>query len=97
MDAYLFGRIAGEVRSFTLPEDREALDVWAAHCRARVRDPAEFDNLHRFVNDHLDTAAQALLEGTFPSITWTDGDVPLSVSYLLISGEAREDCYGSGR
>ncbi|WP_067904081.1 hypothetical protein [Nocardia vaccinii] len=96
MDAYLFGRIAGEVRSFTLPEEREALDAWAADCRTRAQDTREFDNWHQFVNEHLDTAAQALIEGKFPSITWTDGDVPLSVSYHLIPHEAGEDGCGAG-
>lgn len=90
MDAYLFGRIAGEVRSFTLPEEREAFDSWVARCRARARDKQEFDNLHRFVNGHLDTATEANSEGKFPSITWMDGDVPLSVAYHVIPHESRK-------
>ncbi|WP_157121270.1 hypothetical protein [Nocardia miyunensis] len=75
MDAYLFGRFGGEVRSFTLPEEREGVDNWAAHCRASARDTDEFDNLHRMVKGYLDTAAEATAEGKFVSISWMDGSL----------------------
>lgn len=67
------------------------------NCRAAAQDKQEFDNLHRFVNNHLANAAEANSEGTFPSITWTDGDVPLSVSYHLIPHDSRKDGCGSSR
>ena len=94
VDAYLFGRIGGEVGSFTLPEDRDALDRWAARCRPRAPDPREFDTVHRFVTQHLDTAPLTNSLGAFPSITWTDGDVPLSVSYLPIPHDSGTDRWG---
>ncbi|MFF3568257.1 hypothetical protein ACFYXQ_10840 [Nocardia jiangxiensis] len=97
MDAYLFGRFGGEVRSFTLPEEREDLDSWAAQCRASVPDIEEFDNVHRFVKGYLDTAAEATAEGKFVSISWTDGAVPLSVDYHILPREAEGDGCEPGR
>ncbi|WP_157117744.1 hypothetical protein [Nocardia vaccinii] len=94
MDAHLFGRFGGDVRSFTLPEERDEFDQWAAHCRTTARDTEEFDNLHRMVTGYMDTAAEAKTEGKFVSINWTDGtagESSLVVEYRLLPPEVKED------
>lgn len=97
MDAYLFGRFGGEVRGFTLSEERKGLDRWAAHCRESAPDIDEFDNLHRFVKGYLHTAAEANAEGKFLSIAWTDGTggtASLAVEYHLLPREEKEGSCG---
>ena len=97
MDAHLFGRFGGDVRSFTLPEEREEFDRWAARCRTTAPDTDEFDNLHRMLTGYLDTAAEASAEGKFLSISWADGadgESKLAVEYHLLPREVKQDSGG---
>ncbi|ATL71299.1 hypothetical protein CRH09_39155 [Nocardia terpenica] len=84
MEAYVHGRMAGSTRSFTLPDDRAALDEWVARCRESAADRAEFDTRHRIVDSYLASAPEANAAGTFPSITWTEGTPSITVSYQLL-------------
>ncbi|WP_157778069.1 hypothetical protein [Nocardia terpenica] len=76
--------MAGSTRSFTLPDDRAALDEWVARCRESAADRAEFDTRHRIVDSYLASAPEANAAGTFPSITWTEGTPSITVSYQLL-------------